>query len=139
MFNDLYVIKMCLAKLYFKKEHEQKNFLCFSAALETSHEDLRRFSFCGRHKFATKHCCALLSTLIYLIMTCRMYSRVYTATMINHTRHTIMLQEHGLSSFFLNSCLYCCLHPVFFPLQFPICTVIVLCTFRYDGFFSYTS
>lgn len=54
MFNDLYVIKMCLAKLYFKKEHEQKNFLCFSAALETSHEDLRRFSFCGRHKFATK-------------------------------------------------------------------------------------
>jgi hypothetical protein len=39
MRNDLHVIKTCLAKLYSKKEHEQNNFLCFSAASETLHED----------------------------------------------------------------------------------------------------
>ena len=54
MRNDLHVIKTCLAKLYSKKEHEQKNFLCFSIASETLHEDIRRFAFCGRHKFVAK-------------------------------------------------------------------------------------
>jgi hypothetical protein len=54
MRNDLCVIKMCLAKLYSKKEQEQKKILCFSAASETLREDLRTFSFCGRHKFAAK-------------------------------------------------------------------------------------
>ena len=40
MRNDLYVIKMCLAKLYSEKEHERKNFLCFNAASENVREDL---------------------------------------------------------------------------------------------------
>jgi len=44
MRNDVHVIKTCLAKLFSKKEHEQKNFLCFSVTSENLHEDLRKFS-----------------------------------------------------------------------------------------------
>jgi hypothetical protein len=54
-----------------KKVTIKRSFLFFYAVSGFVHEDLSKFYFCRRHKFAIKYCCATLDIFVYLRVTCR--------------------------------------------------------------------